>query len=172
MTDITKEAFAERIRTRLRDHANSKSNTTSTDRTRASAVGVTVSTAVTTADPVTYLTTVDINGTNIKDMCKSFLKFYSRMRKLDFRRRTNSGYDSHYSRYGRVGSDVDGTSSGISTSALSPLNKGEHIDYSEYDDVITAIRSVLTTNMDKVAYTITYCHSSCHSNCHSSRGRR
>lgn len=172
MTKITKSDFADQIKTLMKDYANGKANIVAEDITRAQEDGVTLASTVTNVDPVSYLTSTDVNAADVQLMCKDFLKYYSRMRLIGFRKQKDLGYEDEYTKYGNVGSIADPTSAGVSTSVYSPIKTGRPVDWDAFVAVMGVVRSTLINNIEKVATTITYCHSSCHSNCHNSRGRR
>lgn len=172
MTAITKDEYADRIVVALRNRANAFADVTTDDVNRAAADGKTVTGSVSTIDPVVYLTDEEVKGAHVTDMCASLLILYSRMRKIAFREQADVGYVNDYTRYGVTDGSVDDAISAAPTGTYNTLMQGEEINLAAFDAILVDLQSVLDTNIDRVAYTVTFCHSSCHSNCHASRGRR
>ena len=169
----TKSDYTTRINT-LRPIASTRSPAVSaTDIARAAAKGVTLAKPFTGLEgnaTVGDLPSTKIKGSEIKDIAVEKMTHWSDVRRIKY---VLTGAGSSYQKYANVTSpDPSYGGPTQSSPTFDDLNLGQPISLDNFDDIITALSSVLTNQTNILQHTINYCHSSCHSSCHVSRGRR
>lgn len=162
----------------------------------AAAAGVSVTTAIPTTDPISYLSLKNASASQMISMVQNYTTLCAKTLRINFTRTgywvltanpfsTNQG-SAYY--YQQAALPMPGTVSSyngyISSSTpvqsqLTPPAPGytifattKNILRQDFVNLTTNLKARVQAHMANNPVAVSYCHTSCHNNCHTSRGRR
>lgn len=171
-------------------------NINSTYVSYAAAAGLSVTTAIPTTDPISYLSKKNASAEQMINMVQNYTTLCAKTLRINFTRtgtwsltadpgRTNQGqtYFNQQNALPRPGT-VNSYNGYISSSTpvqsqLTPAAPGytifgptKKILRQDFVDLTVNLKSKVQAHMANNPRAVSYCHTSCHNNCHTSRGRR
>jgi len=120
----------------------------------------------------------DVSGSDVRDLVQSKATTWSNVRRIRYEVEGDTPGTGVYIRYGHIttaqpGTPVTSSVPATTDSIFDPLDAGNEISLSQFNNILTALGTLVNTDSDEdYPFTVFYCHSQCHSDCHASRGRR